>query len=276
MIDLHLHSTCSDGTLSPAAVSERAATLSLSAAALTDHDTVAGVAEFINAAAGRFEAIGGVEISLEHSPGTLHLLGYYVTADDAGLATALTRLRAGRTDRNGLILERLCALKLPLSEDDVRRYAGDEVIGRPHIAQAMVAAGYVRDMRAAFDRYLAKGAPAYCDRYRLEAADAIGLIRAAGGVPVLAHPFTLQMAPAALERFVADLAQQGLQGIEVYYPEHSATQIRVYLDLARRLQLVATGGTDFHGDTNPKLKMGTGFGGFSVPDSVVKALNQCR
>ncbi len=274
MIDLHFHSNCSDGSLSPAALAERAATLPLTAAALTDHDTISGVPDFQKAAAGRFKTVSGVEISVEHSPGTLHLLGYDINPENQKLAKALARLRAGREDRNLLMLKRLRNLKCPLTEDEVRSYAGDEVIGRPHIAQAMVAAGYVRDPREAFDRYLAKGAPAYCDRYRLGVVEALKLIRAAGGLPVLAHPFTLQMKSTALEKFVAGLVPHGLQGIETYYPEHKAEHVRQYLDLAQRFDLAATGGTDFHGEINPKLRMGTGYGNFSIPDEVYEKLER--
>lgn len=273
MIDLHFHSTCSDGSLSPTALAEMAAGLSLKAAALTDHDTLSGVPEFLKAADGRFAAIAGVEISVEHSPGTMHLLGYYLNPDHAGLSAALARLRAGREDRNGLILERLQDLQMPLSEADVRQYAGEDVIGRPHIAKAMVSAGYVRDTREAFNRFLAKGAAAYCDRYRMTEQESIALIRAADGLPVLAHPFTLEMSPPVLERFIAELKEHGLQGIEVYYPEHRSDQTKQYLALAEQFDLVATGGTDFHGDMNPKLHMGSGFGGFAVPDSVYEALH---
>ncbi len=276
MIDLHLHSTRSDGSFSPAALADRAAEKPLKAAALTDHDTLAGIPEFFAAAAGRFLAIGGVEISVDHAPGTLHLLGYFVDPANVPLADALKRLRAGREDRNRLILERLRSLKRALTQAAVRQFSGDDVIGRPHIAQAMVAAGYVRDKREAFDRYLAKGKPAYCDRYRLAIDEAIPLIRSAKGLPVLSHPFTLEMPPPALARFVAGLADYGLQGIEVYYPEHTPAQIEEYLGLTRRFDLVATGGTDFHGELNPDLDMGTGFGGFSVPDRVYEALEERR
>ncbi len=276
MIDLHLHSTCSDGSFSPAELADRAAEIPLNAAALTDHDTLAGVPEFITGAAGRFVAIGGVEISIDHAPGTLHLLGYFIDPADRPLADALARLRAGREERNSQILERLRNLKRPLTEAAVRQFAGDDVIGRPHIAQAMVAAGYVRNKREAFDRYLAKGKPAYCDRFRLAIDEAISLIRSANGLPVLSHPFTLEMSPTILARFVAGLADYGLQGIEVYYPEHTSVQVEEYLGLARRFDLVAAGGTDFHGDLNPGLNMGTGFGGFSVPDRVYEALEERR
>ncbi len=272
MIDLHLHSTCSDGSLSPTELVDHAAALSLTAISLNDHDTVGGIPEFLEAAAGRLAAVGGVEISVDHSPGTLHLLGYYVDPAHRDLADALSRLRAGREDRNDRILERLRALDMPITQEAVHQFCGDDVVGRPHIAKAMVAAGYVKDTRAAFDRFLGKGRPAYCDRYRLKADEAMSLVLAAGGIPVLSHPFTLDMRPPALERFVAELVACGLQGIEVYYPEHQVSQTEHYLALTERFDLVPTGGTDFHGSLNPKLHMGSGFGGFSVPDSVYAAL----
>ena len=150
------------------------------------------------------------------------------------------------------------------------------MVGRPHFAQALLSKGYVASRQEAFDRYLAKGKPAYTDRLRFSPADSIAAIRGAGGLPVLAHPFTLKLEPAALKSAVKELADAGLQGIEVYYPEHAPAQVRQYGELAGAFGLVATGGSDFHGGNNPAIEMGRGFGSLDVPDEVVDALERRR
>jgi predicted metal-dependent phosphoesterase TrpH len=273
MVDLHLHSTFSDGSLTPAQLVEQAGKLGLTAIALTDHDTTAGNPALRQAArGGQLKALTGVEISVEFSPGTLHMLAYCLDTPNEPLQDALLRIRGGREDRNQVILQRLNQLGLRLTMEEVASHAGDEVVGRPHFAQAMLAKGYVKTTQEAFDSYLAKGKPAYMDRLRLGAAEAIALIRGAGGVPVLAHPFTLQMSSSALEKFVAELVDAGLQGIEAYYSEHTPEQEQKYLRLARTFRLAVTGGSDFHGAVNPDVKMGVGFGSLRVPEETVDQL----
>jgi predicted metal-dependent phosphoesterase TrpH len=278
MIDLHTHSTFSDGSLTPAALVDLARREGLCALALTDHDTTAGLAPFLEACAAAADgaaplrAVPGVEISVDVTRGTMHVLGYFVRAGDPQLEPLLARIRDGRDGRNGMILNRLRELGMPLDAAEVESRAGGEVVGRPHIAQAMVARGYVRSTTAAFDRFLAKGQPAYCDRYHPPPKEGIAAIRAAGGAAVLAHPWTLEMTRSRLQSFVGELRTEGLAGIEVWYPEHSAEQRDQYLGLCREFDLIAVGGSDFHGAMNPALRLGHGFNGLGVPDSAVDDL----
>ena len=273
MVDLHLHSTFSDGSLTPEQLVELAESVGLTAVALTDHDTTAGNPALVRAASGRpLRAVPGVEISVDFSPGTMHVLAYCLDAVNQGLEDALERIRGGRADRNGRILQRLNDLGIGLTMADVATHAGDGVVGRPHFAQAMVDKGYVRSTREAFDLYLAKGKPAYEDRLRLGPAEAMSLIRESAGVPVLAHPFTISYGPVELEKCVAELREMGLQGIEAYYSEHTRQQEKQYLALAEKYRLVPTGGSDFHGAMNPDIRMGIGFGSLKVPDESVDLL----
>lgn len=273
MIDLHMHSTFSDGSLTPSELVAMAVSRNLAAIALTDHDTTGGVPELLEAGqrAG-LRVIPGVEISVDFQPGTMHVLGYFLQAGNGPLEDALSLIREGRTDRNGQILAKLRKFGVDLTMEEVSSYAGEDVVARPHIAQAMVAKGYVKNNQEAFDRYLAKGKPGYCDRYRLEPEQGISLIRGAGGVPVLAHPSTVEKKPAELRALVEQLKAAGLQGIEASYSEHSPEQERRYQQLARSLDLVPTGGSDFHGANNPQIRMGTGFGSLHVSDEIADEL----
>lgn len=273
MIDLHAHSTCSDGTLRSAELAALAAAEGLSAVALTDHDTLEGIPEFLAAARERrLRAVAGVEISIEFSPGTMHMLGYDFRCDDPRLAELLRRIREGRKARNERILERLAELGMPVSSAELSAFAGGEVVGRPHIAQAMVARGYVRDQTEAFERWLAKGRPAYVARYRPTAEEAIAVITAAGGVAVLAHPVSLELGEAALIALLRRLRELGLRGLEAHHPEHTPAMRQRYMEIARDLGLVATGGSDFHGGLKPAIRLGRGFGDLRVPDEALDRL----
>lgn len=273
MIDLHMHSTFSDGSLTPEELVAEAGRRGLTAVALTDHDTLNGLPRFLEAGrVMRVRAISGVEISADSPSGTMHMLGYFIRSDDATLNERLEWMRGGREARNETILERLKALDLPLTWDEVRARAGEDVVGRPHIAAAMEARGYVKNKTEAFDRYLGRGKPAYVERRRLTPAECIALIRGAGGVAVLAHPFTLELKPRALRDLVAELARDGLGGLEVYYSEHKENMVRAYLKLAEDFGLAATGGSDFHGAVNPAIHMGAGFGKLRVPDDLLAPL----
>jgi predicted metal-dependent phosphoesterase TrpH len=217
--------------------------------------------------------IPGVEISIEHSGGTLHMLGYFMDHHNARILQALARLRRGREERNQFILERLSALGMPLAWEDVASLAKEDVVGRPHFAQAMITKGYVKKKDEAFDHYLGKGKPAYVERDRFTVEESIELIRGAGGVPILAHPYTLNMGRRRLREFLAELNTKGLQGIEAYYSEHSHEQHRFCINMARDLGWVVTGGSDFHGAMNPHIRLGLGFGSLDIPDELVELLH---
>jgi len=273
MIDLHTHSDLSDGSLSPEALAALAAESGLTAVALTDHDTMAGTDRFI-AACGRLglRGIAGVEISTDFGPGTMHVLGYFGRLPEAGFMVDLERIRDGREVRNTHILQTLAGLGMPVDAGELAALAGEGVAGRPHIAQALVARGYVKDFREAFDQWLGKGKPAYHDRYRLGPSEAVSAIVAAGGAAVLAHPFTLRLENSALRAILDLLVEAGLAGIEVFYPEHSLPLRQLYTTLAKERGLVLTGGSDFHGTMNPAIRIGRGFGNVQVQDRVLADL----
>lgn len=273
MIDLHVHSTFSDGTLTPEELIDEAARIGLKALALTDHDSTAGVGRLLAAAQGKaVQAIPGVEISADVKGGTMHMLGYFIEHDRASLNDHLKWLREGRDDRNREILHKLQKLGFHLTWEEVASYAGEDVVGRPHFAQALQAHGYVSNKDEAFDRYLGKGKPAYAERRRLLPDASIQLIREARGVPVLAHPFTLNLASQDLMKLIARLREEGLEGVEVFYPEHTPDMQNLYLKMAKELDLVVTGGSDFHGALAPDIQLGRGFGNLKVPDDVVEKL----
>jgi predicted metal-dependent phosphoesterase TrpH len=275
MIDLHTHSTFSDGSLSPEALATLAAEAKLSAVALTDHDTTDGVPRFLKACEGvGIEGVVGVEISVDFSPGTMHMLGFFMDIQNVALQSALQNIRDGRETRNRQILKKLYSLGMELNWDEVAALAGSDVIGRPHIVQALIARGYVKTKDEAFDNLLGKGKSAYVDRFRLSVREGIDCIRNAGGVPVLAHPFTLGLKFGKLRKCVGELAGYGLQGIEVFYSMHNDTLRSQYMSLVEEFSLVATGGSDFHGDMNPSIQIGRGFGNVKVDDSVLVKLRK--
>lgn len=277
MIDLHMHSTFSDGSLTPEELAGEIAATGLTAAALTDHDSTAGIARFVSACASRgVRGIGGVEISVEVKKGGLHMLGYFIDPEEPRLQSILGKIRDGRVERNREILEKLNSLGMELTWEEVTAFAGEDIVSRPHFARAMVERKYVTSTEEAFDKYLGKGKPGYVDRLRLGPADGIAAIRGAGGVAVLAHPFTLDLSNQELAKFVEELKGYGLAGIEVFYSEHTSQQQQLYLNLCRRMDLAPAGGSDFHGLINPSIRIGRGFGGLSVPDELVAGLEARR
>ena len=279
-IDLHVHSTASDGTLSPVELINLADRLELGALAITDHDTIDGSKSAL--AAGipdglRF--ITGVEISASRppsfpGPGSFHLLGYLFRPDDAVLNGVLKKLHKARKERNPQIIERLNTLGVDIRLGDALAETNDKSqLGRPHIATAMVRKGLVGSINEAFDRFLATGKPAYVDKYRVDCARAIEVISNAGGISVLAHPGLLEIrCQNRLDALVQELKSMGLRGIEVYYPEHSQTQIDQFMEIAVRHQLLITGGTDFHGAIKPEIQLGFGRGDFTVPYELYRQL----
>lgn len=245
--DLHVHTNASDGDLSPYEVVMLAKTQGLSAVAVTDHDTTSGLSEAMDGASELgMTLIPGVEISAAYDPGTLHILGYF-SEIPSGLEKSLSEVQQARARRNPKIIEKLNELGMQITLDDVMQIAGDAQIGRPHIAKALINNGSVKNFEEAFSRYLAKGKPAYVDKKKMTWDEAVALIKAHGGVSILAHPFTLCLDANELRSFVGTLAAHGMSGIEVYYPEHTKAQKKLYASIARSLNLLTTGGTDFHG-----------------------------
>ncbi|MDF7800740.1 PHP domain-containing protein [Pontiellaceae bacterium B1224] len=277
MIDLHTHSIYSDGTNTPAELVQMAEERGLKALALTDHDTVGGVIPLLDAAVdSTVEAVPGIELSAECERGTMHILGYYIDHTSEALLKKVDTVREGRDERNQEILKKLNKLGYRLMWSDVVEQAGADVIGRPHFAGALVDKKLVKNKKSAFDLLLAKGRPAYAERYRYSARECIELIHQAGGVSVLAHPATLYLPMDQLKGLVKGLAAIGLGGIEAHYAEHHPENINRFKGWAYEMGLVCTGGTDYHGKNTPDLNLGTGFGKLRVPDEVLDNLKATR
>jgi predicted metal-dependent phosphoesterase TrpH len=278
-IDLHIHTTASDGSLTPAQILSLACELRLGAIAITDHDTIEGSREALQIGIpSDIDFTTGVEISAAYPPflrgsGSFHILAYAFRLEDSQLSGTLDTLRQARLNRNPKIVARLRDLGLDVSIDDIRKVAGDVQIGRPHIAQVLIKKGYARSIDQAFDKFLGNGRPAYVDKHRISCGQAIELIIQAGGIPVLAHPGLLKIADEhQFEQLIRNLMDIGLQGIEAYYPEHQPGQIQQYRKLAKRYRLLVTGGTDFHGDFSPQIKLGSGKGQLHIPYALYENL----
>ncbi|MDW8262103.1 MAG: PHP domain-containing protein [Phycisphaerales bacterium] len=262
-VDLHCHSTASDGTFRPAQVIQLAHRCGVSALSLTDHDTVGGIAEAADAAAGLgIEFLPGIEISSEFpKPGTLHMLGYGIDPSSPALQALTARLVEARRERNPRIIHRLNELGIAVSMEDWLAEAAGGVPGRPHLAAVLVRKGYVSSVRQAFDRYLGEGRPAYVEKDRLSSREAIDLIRQAGGVAVLAHPVQLRRENfAQVETIVKQLMDEGLGGLEVLHSDHDELTVRELQRIAERFGLLKTGGSDFHGSNKPEIRLGVANG----------------
>ncbi|MGC9324527.1 MAG: PHP domain-containing protein [Desulfomonilia bacterium] len=254
--DLHVHSTASDGDLSPEQLVDAALYAHLHTIALTDHDTLSGVAEALRTGSAKgITVIPGVEISAVFDPGTLHILGYFPRYPD-GLEKSLEEIQRARAHRVPKIISKLNDLGIALRIEDVEASSSDSQIGRPHIAKALIAKGYVQDFEEAFSRYLAKGKQAYVEKEKMTWEKSIDLIRHHGGLPVLAHPFTLNLSAKDLLSFTGDLKNAGLAGIEVLYPDHTRSQKKLYRRIAQTLDLFITGGTDYHGPSSNSVNIG--------------------
>ena len=286
MIDLHAHTTVSDGGDSPSELVAKAAAAGLSAIAVTDHDNDSGCDEAV--AAGReygVEVVRGVEISCDvedleargltpDGRPTMHLLGYFIPAGDNPMSAALAELQGARANRNHLIVERLNELGIPVTFEEVENEAGGPgaQIGRPHFAAVLVRHGAVPDYQTAFDEYLAKGAKAYLTRKLYSPVEATELMVRSGVVPVLAHPFTLKLPIEQLETFVVDLVAAGLRGIAGYHGDLPDVEQEPYRALGRSKDLIVSGGSDYHGDMRPDRGLPGGKHGVTVPEAVLEEL----
>ena len=265
-IDLHTHTTASDGSFAPAALVQKAYEIGLAALAVTDHDTLGGLAEASEEARRLgLDFLTGVELSVEDKEGRFHLLGYGFDPDFPELAEKLLGLRRSRAARNTQMAAKMAALGLPVTMDDVRnaakKYAKDgedsEVIARPHFAQALIAAGVVGTVQEAFDKYLASGKPLYQAKDVLTPADAAALLHRAGGIAVMAHPGLVPLSQDALAARIKSLAEDaGMDGLEALYSQHSPAETAFFLQIAEENNLLVTGGSDFHGTPKPFVPLG--------------------
>ena len=275
-IDLHIHSTHSDGSYTPRELVKRAKKKGLHAISIADHDTITQIKESLEAGEKyRLEVIAGVEVSADFTGGTMHILGYFVDPDDDGLFDMVSQFRAGRDERNPKIIEKLNALGADIAYEDVLREAGGLSVGRPHIARVLVKKGFVKSMEEAFRKYLAKGAPAYVNRVRFSSAKIISVIKQAGGLAFLAHPKQLRIGEIQqLQTLVEELIAEGLDGIEVYSSCHSKEETEAYKHIAHTYNLLISGGSDYHGASKPEVGLGYIGEGIELDRSLVDEMKK--
>ncbi len=257
--DMHVHSTASDGTVSPEDIVNQAIELKLLGIALTDHDTVAGLPlaqDYIEKNQLNLDFIPGIEMNTEMDDKEIHILGYFIDSNNARLNARMQEIREQRRERAHKMLDRLAALGMKISYEQVLNLAGSDLIARPHIARALIEANYVHSIKEAFDKYIGHEKPAYVSRYKFSPDEAISMIKEAGGIAVLAHPGLMRD-----QKLLKIIIAMGIEGLEVYYPEHSGEQIRNYLRLAEEKQLLISGGSDYHGANSDESRSQLGSAG---------------
>ena len=267
LVDLHIHSTASDGKLSPSAIVSKAAEIGLKVISITDHDSTDGITPALKAAKAFPELtfIPGVEISTDLPDGEAHILGYFIDYASPDFQKELARFRDSRLGRGRRMVAKLNDLGIKIDWARVQAIAGDGAIGRPHVAQAMLEKGYIKTFVEAFDKYIGHGGPAYVEREKMTPEEAVALVLRAKGLPVLAHPFTVKD-PKAMAK---SLKAVGLIGIEAYYKDNTPDNTAATLKLAKKYDLIATGGTDYHGIDESKEVM---MGGTEVPMKAAERL----
>lgn len=276
-VDLHTHTTASDGTDSPAEVVRKAAAMGLAALAVTDHDTLSGLDEAEEAGRSRgIEIIRGCELGVTSPYGELHLVGLWIPRDAAPLERVLEDLRMRRGTRNRRILEKLGRLGFPLTYEDVLRHAGGESVGRPHIAAALLEKGYVESREEAFARFLGSRGSAYVPRELLTPEQGVALMAGLGATVCVAHPMLMRCPPSWFDEILPRLKACGLDGLEAYHSEHSAADERFCVELVQRYGLGLSGGSDYHGLAKPAVRLGRGRGGLRVTVAVLDALKRRR
>ena len=275
--DLHMHTVHSDGTLTSAELVRLAKKTGLACIALTDHDTLSGIEEAQDEGklAG-VEVISGVEISVICEPGTMHILGFFVDRNSKQLQEGLAGIQAARRMRNPQIIQKLQALGIDITLEEVKRASGGGQVGRPHFARVLVEKGCVRNSEEAFHKYLTKGAPAYVDKRKMTSREAMEMIENAGGIAALAHPKQLKLddTPERFEEAVEQLKSEGMKGIEVYSSCQSKEEAACYRKTAERLGLLMTGGSDFHGANKPEVTLGWMGEGAEIPYETVDRMKK--
>jgi len=256
--DLHCHTTESDGTFTPEQVVKKASSKGIKHLAITDHDNINGVKAAIQAGKKYdVEVIPGVEISIQFEPGTMHICGYFIDPDNEKLRHKLNIVQEARRKRNPQIIQKLNELGIEIDLDEVREEAGSSQVGRPNIAKVLLKKGYVENVQEAFDKYLAKGAACYVNKKRLELQPAIDTIKNSGGVPILAHP--VQLGLGNEEEYIeifSKLKEKGIIGVEAYSTHHNEEENKKFYRLASSIDMLITGGSDFHGSNKPNVHLG--------------------
>lgn len=266
--DLHVHTLQSDGTYTPERLIKESIARGLSAIAITDHDTVDALKESLRQAENTgLEVIAGIELTAQYEKQEVHMLGYFIDYQDQELLEKLKLLRKNRVERVYKIIENLKDLGVELKAETVFEISGKSTVGRMHIARALVKEGRVKSLPEAFRKYIGDDSPAYVSGFRFSVQEVIKIIKDAKGVAVLAHPYILHN-----DDLIKEFYGYGLQGLEVYYPEHSQSMVNFYLGLAKELNLLVTGGTDFHGSAKPEIKLGM----IKIPMELVEKLRQAK
>jgi len=274
-IDLHSHSTASDGSFSPSELITKATDIGLAALALTDHDTVSGLPEFMDAAAsvGSLEAVPGVEVSVEFKGKEVHIVGLFVDDSCASFLEMLCEIRNHRNHRNELIITKLQGMGFDITLEELLDIAGGESIGRPLLAKILIQKGYFTEVQEVFDKCLKRGAPAYCARVLPTPERAIQEIHNAGGVAIWAHPlYRAANERSYLRKVLRELTKFGLDGIEAYYTSFTSAQTRAVVDVAEEFSLPLSGGSDFHGANQKGIELGVGFGELAVSYELLEKL----
>ena len=275
VIDLHIHTTFSDGVLKPDEVVVLAESRGLAAIAITDHDTAAGIGEAL--AKGNengIEVLSGIEMSTWHGDTSMHILGYCFDQKDSRFNNRLQLLQEGRDTRNARIIENLKQLGIKVDLSELTQYSAYGQTGRPHIARLLVDKGITKTIDLAFKQYLGRGAAAYAERFRFSAHDAIAMIREAGGIAVLAHPASLDPTLRSIPSLLGELRDKGLEGVEVYYPSHSPKAVKALLNMAEEFDLLITGGSDYHGMEKSGSSAGEWLDKNHIPYDLVEALKK--
>lgn len=281
MIDLHTHSTASDGADTPSCLLEKALQAGLKAIALTDHDTVSGIEEFLESARGKeIEGIPGVELSCYGANRELHIVGLFVDHTSPDLLAYLEKMRNTRNTRNEEMLARINAIGYSITKEEVLECAGGESVGRPHFAQALIKRGYFEDTKEVFERLLKRGRRAYVSRFHPPVKESIDVLHAAGGIAIWAHPISLRQEGCCkskpIRKALDQLKSMGLDGMEVVYSQYTPLQEEMLKELAREYDLLPSGGSDYHGHHIPGIEPGVGKGELLVPDSFLDLLKEAR
>lgn len=256
-VDLHMHTTHSDGSFPPRELVRYAKEKALTCISVTDHDTMSSLDECSDEAQKLgIELIPGIEISAQFEPGTLHILGFFLDRNHPKLKATLAQIQKARFERNPEIVKRLNKLGIGITFQEVEAASGGKQVGRPHFARVLLKKGVVKSMDEAFEKYLGKGKPAYIDKRRLSSRESIQRIREAGGVAVVAHPKQMRLDEAGLNQEFQRLVDEGLGGIEAYNSCQTANEASLYKRLAKRFNLLVTGGSDFHGANKPDVELG--------------------
>lgn len=275
MIDLHVHSTCSDGTMTPTQLVHHALEKHLSAFALTDHDTTAGLPEAFEAAHNLpVRVIAGIEFSTEYLGQDIHIVGLDFNWKDPDFIHALTRFQTCRKERNEKMIQKLSDTGISISSEQMSKQFGDAVLTRAHFARFLYDNGYVTSMSEAFSRYIGNHAPCFVPRYKVTPAMAVRLIHQAGGIAVLAHPMQYHFSDQQLKNLIRELKPEGLNGIEAMYSTHSPMQEQRIRRIAQIMGIAVSGGSDFHGNNKPTIDLGVGRGNLHIPDITFENLKR--